>query len=242
MPTKSDRVAAIGTVSVPTRTSCVTIRARSVAPKRSRRHAAARSIVPSPMSWRLESTALPVRAVMPVVSASASAAIAVLRRRSRVDEPGRSQAPPLARGETPEQAPVEVAARARVPAEQPPERRPHRQDAAICRRQAVHERGHLARGPAVPRVAAQDAEQGVERARMPGVLVVLALVTPHDEHAVAATEVEVAVLLVGLAIERLQDEARADAVAIAPAVDRRQPPDPVAFLPQPAIAKDDGPR
>src|SRR5262249_39557724 len=135
-----------------------------------------------------------------------------------------------------------MAPRARIPAEQPPERRPHREDAAIGRHQAVHEGRHLARGPAVRGVAAQDAEQGVERARMPRVLGALALVTPHDEHAVAATEVEVAVLLVGLTIERPQDEARADAVAIAPAVDRRQPPDPVAFLPQPAIAKDDWPR
>src|SRR5262245_5153500 len=242
MPTKSDRVAAIGTVSVPTRTSCVTMRARSVAPKRSWRHAAARSRVPSPMSWRLESTALPVRAVMPVVSASASAAIAVLRRRSRVDEPGRSQVAPLAGGETPEQAPVEMAPRARVPAEQPPERRPHREDAAICRHQAVHEGRHLARRPAVGGVAAQDAEQGVEGARMPRVLGALALVTPHDEHAVAATEVEVAVLLVGLAIERPQDEARADAVTIAPAVERGQAPDPIAFRTEQAIAEDDGPR
>src|SRR5262249_39021737 len=218
MPTKSDRIAAIGTVSVPTRTSCAAMRARSVARKRSRRQAAASSRVPSPMSWRAESTAVPVRPVMPRLSTSASAAIAVLRRRCRVDEPGRSQMAALAGREPPEQAPVEMAARAGVPAEHPPQGRPHCQDGAICRHQGIHQRRHLTRGPPVGRVAAQHAQKRVERARVPGLLVVLALVPPHDQQAVATMEVEVAVLLVGGAIERPQDEARADAVAVAPAV------------------------
>src|SRR5262245_43122096 len=206
MPTKSDRVAAMGTVSVPTRTSCAAMRSRSVCRKRMRRHAAASSMMPSPMLWSVASRAAPVRPVTPVCRVSASTAIVILRRRCAIDEPRGPQVASLARAEAPEQAPVEVAARAGLPTEDPPQRRPHRQDAAVGGHQAVHERGDLAGGPPVDGVAAQHAEQRIERPRVAGTRVTLALVAPHDEQSVTTVEVEVAVLLIGRAVERPEDE------------------------------------
>src|SRR5262249_11283611 len=241
MPTKSDRVAAMGTVSVPTRTSCAAMRSRSVCRKRMRLQAAAKSVTPSPMLWSVASRPAPVRPVMPVCRVSASTAIVFLRRRSAIDEPRGPQVAALARGESPEQAPVEVAARTGVPAEDTPQRRPHRQDAAVRGHQAVHERRDLAGGPPVDGVAAQHAEERIERPRVAGARVTLALVAPHDEQSVPTVEVEVAVLLIGGAVERPENERGADALAVAPAVEGRQAPHPVAFLAHPPIAKDHRP-
>src|SRR4029077_15924626 len=242
MPTKSDSVAAIGAVSVPIRTSCATIRWRSVAPKRSWRQAAAKRRMPSPISWSIDRMAAPVRAVTPERSVSASAATRRLDGRIGVDEPRRPEPAALPTREAPEEIPVEPARGARVPAKHAPQRRPHREDAAVRGEQAVHERRDLSGGTAVVRVAAQQSDDGVEVAGLPGVLVALPLVAPEDEEAVAAMEVEVLVVLIGGAVERPQPERRADAVAVAAAVDGRQAPDAPGLLAETPLAEDQRPR
>src|SRR5262249_5330685 len=183
MPTKRDSVAAMGALSVPMRTSCATMRSRSVAPKRSWRHAVANRLTPSPISWSVDSTAAPVRAVRPVRMVSASAATRRLRRGLGIDEEGRAKAAPLARREPPEKAPVEPPRRARVPAEDAPQRCPHGEHAPVRWQEAVHQRGDLTGRPAVVSVASQQPEERVEISRAVRVLVALPLVAPDDEKA-----------------------------------------------------------
>src|SRR4029453_7812913 len=93
----------------------------------------------------------------------------------------------------------------------------------------------------VARVAAQHADDRVETARAPRVLVPLALLPPQHQDAIAPPEVEVAVGLVGRRLERPEVEVQADAVTVAAAVDRRQPPDAPGLIAQPALAEDDRP-
>src|SRR5262249_7134806 len=96
-------------------------------------------------------------------------------------------------------------------------------------------------GPPGPRRRARRARrarQGVEVAGVARVLVALPLVAPDHERAVAPVEVEVLVLLVGGAIQRPQPEGRADAVAVAAPVERRQAPDTPRLLAEPALAED----
>src|SRR5262245_7271847 len=206
MPTKNDSTAAMGAVSVPIRTSCATMRSRSVSPKRSWLQAAGNRQPPSPISWSVDSTAAPVRAVSPVRSVSASAATRRLPRGLGIDEEGRAKAAPLARREPPEEAPVEPPRRARVPAEDAPQRRPHGKHAAVRRQDAVHQRGDLARRATVVSVASQQPEERVEISRAVRVLVALPLVAPYHEEPVAPMEMEVLVILVGGTVERPQPE------------------------------------
>ena len=92
------------------------------------------------------------------------------------------------------------------------------------------------------RVAAQHAGAACRRlARAPGVLVPLALMAPEHQHAIAPPEVEVAVVLLRRPVERPEVEVRANAVAVAAAVDRSQPPHAPGLIAQPALAEDDGP-
>ena len=102
--------------------------------------------------------------------------------------------------------------------------------------------GHLSGGTAVVRVAAQQSDDGVEVAGLPRVLVPLPLVAPEDEEAVAAMEVEVLVVLIGGAVERPQPERRADAVAVAAAVEGGEAPDAPGLLAEPPLAEDHRPR
>src|SRR5262245_10838114 len=237
MPTKSDRVAAIGSVSAPARASCSTMRSRSVAPNRICRTAAAQSWTPSPVSCRPERMPAPIRVVKPGRRVAASVATRLLPARRQIDEPGRAQPPALARCQAPEHVPVEGTVRTGVPAEHAPQGCPHGEHAAVCRQQAVDQCRNLTGGTAVARVAAQHAEDRVEAARAPGVLVPLALPPPQHQNAIAPPEVEVAVVLLGRPVERPEIEVGADAVAVAAAVDRRQPPDAPGFIAQPALAE-----
>src|SRR5579862_2220566 len=149
MPTNSERRAPIQSVSVPTRTSWAATRPRSTTASGVSRTVATNNCVASPRIWRTSRTCAPRRP-----SGPGSRAIAL----TELEVPRATHPPVLAADEPPDRVPVERAIRARVPAQEAVERRPHLEDAAILRQETIGQRRSLPEASLAVALAAEDGE------------------------------------------------------------------------------------
>src|SRR5438128_1926350 len=238
MPTKTERRAPIGRVSVPTRTICATTRWRSIGAKAVARAVAMKSEVASPSTCRTSRMRAPRRPSGPGdrgTRAIASTAMVAAPR----EVPGGDQPLPLARDEPPADVPGPGAARLGVPPVEAVERRPHREHAAILRHQAIENGRHLPEPPPVRLDAPTDREESREPLAMSRRLVRLPLAPPQDQNGVVALVVEVLLVLAVDAIGGPGVEARREGRAVGTPVERGEAPGAVLALAEGALPIDE---
>src|SRR5688572_19677453 len=242
MPTNRESRAAMGSVSVPMRTSCATTRRRSCSVRGTARTAPTRRVAISPSNWSISRMPAPSRPSTPGSRGRVPiASIAIVP----IQVPGTEEVPVLARRESVEQVPVADALAGiggpRVPACEGVERRPRAQDAAVLRHQAVEDGRGLAEPPAVLVDVAEEREERVQPL-VPPAVVVERLPAPEEEERVTSRVESIVRLLALHAVGRPRPEAGRDAVAVAAAVERREAPRVVLVRADTLRAHDERPR